>query len=78
MKEVIAVPKIVLYDMRRMKTSEVTRAKKLSEYEEKQRFVQRIIKAGNQWTDPDFPPGTTSIFDPAIDQKANRSLFSSL
>ena len=30
-------------------------------------FVQKIISEGKPWTDPDFPPERSSLYDPSID-----------
>lgn len=35
--------------------------------DELERFVQATIAAGKPWTDPDFPPNSSSLVDPAVD-----------
>jgi len=31
-------------------------------------FVQSVIEKGQPWTDPDFKPDMSSLFDPEIDE----------
>ena len=59
----------------RMKTPVVTisnrsRAviRKMEENElDMERFVQETIMKGKPWTDQEFPPKTSSLYDPSID-----------
>ena len=34
---------------------------------EMERFVQETIAKGKPWTDPEFPPERSSLYDPKID-----------
>jgi len=34
---------------------------------ELERFVQETIAKGKPWTDPEFPPQRSSLYDPKID-----------
>ena len=43
---------------------------------EMEHLVQKTIALGKPWTDPDFPPERSSLYDPAID-KVDRAAFDS-
>ena len=35
---------------------------------ELERYVQAVIAKGQPWTDPDFPPNQSSLYDPNLDE----------
>jgi calpain-15 len=41
-------------------------------------FVQQVINKGTPWTDPDFPPVLSSLYDAWIDKSVDASRFKSL
>ena len=43
-----------------------------------EKFVLQIINKGEKWTDPDFPPQFSSLYDRKIDRQADAKLFQSL
>ena len=40
-------------------------------------FVHKTIAEGKPWTDPDFPPQQSSLYDPKIDKDIDTSTFNS-
>ena len=44
---------------------------------ELERFVQATIAKGKPWTDPDFPPNQSSLYDPAIDNEVDVDTYNS-
>jgi len=44
---------------------------------ELERFVQETIAKGRPWTDPDFPPERSSLYDPNIDNEVDVQMFNS-
>ena len=44
---------------------------------EMEQFVQKTIALGKPWTDPDFKPERSSLYDPMIDTEVDRKTFNS-
>ena len=59
-------------------TSDLTRAKvdKIEqESKDMEKYVLKVINEGKPWTDKDFPPELSSLYDPKIDKTADGKLF---
>ena len=40
-----------------------------------EKYVLKVINEGKPWTDKDFPPELSSLYDPKIDKTADGKLF---